>query len=237
MPTTGRSSSIPSSARSRERAAGSIHSSERLEVQSQRNHGEAARWRDLEHVGHLTGLIVREDDQLVGALGQLPLDLQEEPCLPSGEVATPENVPVERVDDHGDAGYVSGQTPHRPRLGGVRVYDRGPLATQEPKKLQKRTQVVEWREQPGHSGDLRDLHAPFAGVVGHVSLVLGDAAGDQPRAKASGVEGLGQVHDMHGRSTRVEPCDEPVHENQSISSRRLRFGRGGAHASPTRPDS
>ena len=95
----------------------------------------------MQALGHLTGLIRSEDNQPVGGPRQLPLDLQEEPCLEPGEVATPEDVPVERVDDHGDAGHNRGQTPHRTRLGGVGVYDHGPFATKKPKQRQKRTKV------------------------------------------------------------------------------------------------
>ena len=203
---------------------GSIHIRERLQVEPQRNHGEPVRRRNAQAVGHLTGLSVREDDEPVGGPRQSPLDRQEEPCFGAGEVETPENVPVERVDDHGDAGGHRRQPGHRARLGGVRVYDRGPFATKDPEERQKRTEVPQRREQPGHARDLGDLHAAFPGVVGHVSLVLGNAPGDQARAKASGIEGFGQVHHMHGRSTRVEPCDEPVNEY-----------RGIAHLTPAHP--
>ena len=107
---------------------------------------------------------------------------------------------------------------NRPGLGGVRVYDGGPLAAKNPKERQKRTEVPERREQPGHAPDLGDLHSAFPGVVGHVSLVLGDAARDQARAKANGIEGSGQVHHVHGRSTRVEACDETVNEDRGDRS-------------------
>ena len=141
-----------------------IDLAEASQLQPERNDRELASVSDVEALRHLPPLSLREHHHPGRGPSDAALQRDEGTGAEAREIVSPEDVAVERVDADGNSRRGGRCTTERPRLGGVRVHDRGSLGGEETAQREQAPEVPHRPDLACHGGQEGRLHAALPRV-------------------------------------------------------------------------
>jgi len=212
----------------------SRHAAHRLDVDPERDHGDARRRRDPEAHDQVAALRGADRDDAIGDAREEPLDDDDRRGHPAAVVAL-EDVAVERVHDaararaspqrgrHGPAVDRGGGAPQHACLRLVRVDDVGPETEQQLHQRPEHARVAESHRATHRRHDDR-IEPGGAYQMAHVAFARRDRAAHEHGFELLGVEAARQPCHVPRRPADVQAIHDADHPDASPPLRPLHRG-------------
>ena len=186
-------------------------SEEAVELQPEGHHSHTLRASDSEAKKILT-LPFADGQDLRGGGGKAALDCQENMRRSPAEVAA-EDMPMERVNDDGNAGELGGNAAKGAGLGSVGMDDLRLLLPEQPEESEKGDEVATRSDLAPKLWEEQWLDALFCGEISQGALARPFAPSHQQGFVSAGAQTSRQQDGVDRRAPDVEAADDPADAN------------------------